>query len=79
MVVRNVDQFLAESIESILTQTFRDFEFVIVDFGSTDSSKSIALSYAAKDNRIKFHEVPSCSHFHINCCHRTKATEKPKQ
>jgi Glycosyl transferase family 2 len=61
MVVCNVDRFLTESIESILGQTFRDFEFIIVDFGSTDKSKWIALSYAAKDSRIKFHEIHHCS------------------
>lgn len=61
MVIRDVDRFLPEAIESILSQTFRDFEFIIVDFGSTDNSKSIALSYAAKDSRIKLHEVPHCT------------------
>jgi hypothetical protein len=61
MVVCNVDRFLAESIESILGQSFQDLEFIIVDFGSTDKSKSITLNYAAKDSRIKFHEIPHCS------------------
>ena len=60
MVVCNVDHFLAESIESILGQTLRDFEFIIVDFGSTDNSKSIISSYAASDSRLKFHIIPSC-------------------
>lgn len=60
MVVCNVDRFLAEAIEGILAQTFRDFEFVIVDFGSTDKSKEIISAYAAKDPRIKFHEIPHC-------------------
>jgi hypothetical protein len=60
MVVCNVERFLAEAIESILGQTFRDFEFVIVDFGSTDKSKEIVSGYAAKDSRIKFHEIPHC-------------------
>lgn len=60
MVVCNVDRFLAESIESILGQTLRDFEFIIVDFGSTDKSEAIASSYAAKDNRIKLHKIPHC-------------------
>jgi glycosyltransferase involved in cell wall biosynthesis len=60
MAVRNVDRYLAEAIESILGQTFTDFEFVIVDFGSTDDSKSIVSRYAANDNRIKFHEIPVC-------------------
>jgi hypothetical protein len=60
MVVRNVDRFLAEAVESILGQTFTDFEFVILDFGSTDRSKAIASTYAAQDNRIRLHEVPNC-------------------
>lgn len=60
MVVCNVDRFLAESIESILGQTFQEFEFIIVDFGSTDNSLSIISSYAASDNRIKLHIIPHC-------------------
>lgn len=60
MVVCNVDRFLAEAIESILGQTFREFEFVIVDFGSTDKSKAIISSYAGRDDRIRFHEIPHC-------------------
>lgn len=61
MVLCNVERFLAEAIESVLGQTFREFEFIIVDFGSTDNSKSVALNYAAKDSRIKFHEIAHCS------------------
>src|SRR5579872_49842 len=60
MVTRNADRFLAESIESILGQTFRDFEFIILDFGSTDKTKAIVSSYAAKDSRVRLHEIPSC-------------------
>lgn len=58
MVVCNVERYLAEAIESILGQTFRDFEFVIVDFGSTDRTKSIISEYQIKDGRIKFHNLP---------------------
>jgi glycosyltransferase involved in cell wall biosynthesis len=60
MVVRNVDRFLGEAIESILGQTFKEFEFIIVDFGSTDRSKAIILEYQGKDSRIKFHPIPPC-------------------
>jgi len=60
MVVCNVDRYLAEAIESILDQTFRDFEFIIVDFGSTDRSKEIVASYVAKDSRVKFREISHC-------------------
>src|SRR5271170_5366269 len=61
MVICNVERYLAEAIESILGQSFEDFEFIIVDFGSTDKSKTIAGSYAAKDERVKFHEIPPCA------------------
>jgi hypothetical protein len=62
MVICNVERFLAEAIESILSQTFCDFEFIIVDFGSTDKSKDITASYAANDNRIRLSTIPQCSY-----------------
>lgn len=52
MPVYNREQYLKESIESILNQTFTDFEFIIVDDQSTDSSWQIIQEYAAKDQRI---------------------------
>lgn len=61
MVICNVERFLAAAIESILGQTFRDFEFIILDYGSTDKSREIVLSYAAKDSRIKLHQTPHCT------------------
>jgi Glycosyl transferase family 2 len=60
MVVCNVDRFLAESIESILAQTFSDFEFIIVDYGSTDSTKDVVAHYAESDSRVCLHEIPHC-------------------
>jgi hypothetical protein len=60
MVVCNVDRFLAEAIESILNQTLLDFEFIIIDFGSTDTSRSIVSKYETKDRRIKFQMIPHC-------------------
>jgi len=62
MVIRDVERFLPEAIESILGQSLRDLEFIIVDFGSTDRSKEIAASYAAHDERVKLSEVPACSY-----------------
>ena len=52
MSVYNCEQYLAASIDSILTQTFEDFEFIIVDDGSTDRSAEIIRSYT--DSRIVF-------------------------
>jgi glycosyltransferase involved in cell wall biosynthesis len=60
MVVRNVERFLAEAVESILNQTFADFEFIILDFGFTDLSKTIASDYASRDSRIRLHEISEC-------------------
>lgn len=53
MPVYNSEKFLPTSIESILGQTFRDFEFIIFDDGSTDSSWDVITSYAKRDERIK--------------------------
>ena len=53
MTVFNAESYLAASIESILKQTFTDWEFLIVDDASTDRSVEIAENYAAKDHRIR--------------------------
>jgi glycosyltransferase involved in cell wall biosynthesis len=45
-------KFLSEAIESILAQTFTDFEFILIDDGSTDDTLRIIKDYAAKDKRI---------------------------
>lgn len=52
--VYNGERHLRESIESVLVQTFRDFEMVICDDGSTDDSLAIVRGY--DDSRIKFHD-----------------------
>jgi len=53
MSVYNGEKYLREAIESILNQTFDDFEFLIVDDGSTDKTLEILREYAKKDSRIK--------------------------
>ncbi len=52
MPIFNVERFIKEAIESILNQTFNDFEFIIINDGSTDNSFKIIKEYAKKDNRI---------------------------
>ncbi len=52
MPVYNAEKFLDESISSILTQTYRNFEFLILDDASTDNSLEIIKNYAKKDKRI---------------------------
>ena len=53
--VYNGADFLAECIESVLHQTYRNFEYIIVNNCSTDRSLEIALDYAKKDSRIRVH------------------------
>ena len=53
MPVYNAQRYVAETVESVLAQTFRDFEFIITDDGSTDASLKILEAYAAKDQRIR--------------------------
>ncbi len=53
MLTYNRETLVSRAIESILVQTEKDFEFIIVDNGSSDSSGKIADAYAAKDDRIR--------------------------
>lgn len=51
--VYNVEKYLRYCIDSILSQTFTDFELLLIDDGSKDKSGEICDEYAKKDNRIK--------------------------
>lgn len=53
MLTYNREDLAGRAIESILNQTYRDFEFIIVDNGSTDRSGQIAEEYAARDARLR--------------------------
>ncbi|MFH1068307.1 MAG: glycosyltransferase [Candidatus Glassbacteria bacterium] len=57
--VYNGERFLRESVESILGQTFTDFEFLIVDDASTDSTAQILTEYASRDRRIRLVRNPA--------------------
>ncbi|TWV15688.1 glycosyltransferase [Bacteroidaceae bacterium HV4-6-C5C] len=52
IAVNNAEDYIAESIESVLNQSFKDFELIIIDYGSTDNTFSIIHSYSYKDKRI---------------------------
>ena len=49
----NVEKYAKRCIESVLTQTFNDYELILVDDGSNDNTGKICDQYAAKDSRIK--------------------------
>ena len=51
--VFNAERYVAAAVESILAQTFADFEFIVIDDGSTDASLSILTRYAKTDRRIR--------------------------
>ncbi|MEO5690820.1 MAG: glycosyltransferase family A protein [Candidatus Saccharimonadales bacterium] len=53
MPVYNAERYLEQAIESILAQSYTDFEFIIINDGSTDKSWDIITSYAEQDPRIK--------------------------
>lgn len=56
MPVYNASQFLNQAIDSILNQTFTDFEFIVINDGSTDNTELIVQSYT--DSRIKYFSNP---------------------
>lgn len=53
MAVYNSERYVAQAVESILSQTLSNFELIIIDDGSTDRSRSILQTYAAQDQRIR--------------------------
>jgi glycosyltransferase involved in cell wall biosynthesis len=53
MAVHNTERYVAQAIDSILQQTFTDFELIILNDGSTDGSLCILQQYEKRDNRIR--------------------------
>ncbi len=51
----NHEKYISETIESVLNQTFRDFELIIIDDHSPDNSTKIIKKYIEKDDRIRFY------------------------
>ena len=58
LAVRNGGLYLAQALDSILAQTFTDFEVIISDNASTDATEDICRKYAQKDGRIRYSRNP---------------------
>lgn len=59
MLTHNREDYVANAIESIIDQTYRNFEFIIVNNGSTDKSGEIVEQFSKQDSRIKVINLPS--------------------
>lgn len=59
MSVFNCERYLAEAVRSVLAQTFTDFEFLIVNDGSSDQSLSLLTEFAKTDERIRLIDRPN--------------------
>jgi glycosyltransferase involved in cell wall biosynthesis len=53
--VYNGENFIVESLDSLLAQTYTDFELIICDNASTDRTEAICRDYAARDPRVRYH------------------------
>ncbi|NEQ05155.1 MAG: glycosyltransferase family 2 protein [Moorea sp. SIO4E2] len=58
LAVYNGENFIREAIDSILAQTFTDFELIISDNASTDQTEAICKAYAAQDERVRYYRNP---------------------
>lgn len=58
MPVYNGERFLGQALDSILGQSFEDFELIISDNSSTDGTQAICRDYMAKNKRIKYYRTP---------------------
>ena len=69
--VYNCEKYLAKCVESIIGQTFSDWELLLIDDGSKDNSPQICNKFVASDNRIRaIHKINGC-----NCMTRTSQQE----
>ncbi|MFT7419912.1 MAG: glycosyltransferase involved in cell wall biosynthesis, partial [Arcticibacterium sp.] len=51
----NYGHYISESIQSILNQSFQDWECIVIDDGSKDDTSDVVKGFTIKDSRIKYH------------------------
>ena len=56
--IYNGEKYMRKSIDSVLAQTYANWELLIIDDGSTDNTAIIAQEYAANDSRIRYYKNP---------------------
>lgn len=87
--VYNVEKYLRPCVESILEQTYKNIEVILVNDGSTDKSKAICLELAEKDKRMKakkfnlvriydFFRIARNKYFYRNLIEHLKMKEREK-
>lgn len=59
MPVYNGERFIGQALDSLLSQTFHDFEIIICDNGSKDRTEEICLEYARRDPRVRYYRNPT--------------------
>ena len=64
----NREDLISETLDSILVQSYKDWECLIVDDGSTDNTVEVVNKYVQQDNRIKLYERPSTKLKGANAC-----------
>lgn len=57
--IYNAEQYLVECIDSLIKQSLKNIEIILINDGSIDSSSEICKMYAAKDSRIRYYETPN--------------------
>lgn len=56
--VYGVEKYISQCLESVINQTYKNLEIIVINDGTKDRSAEIAKKYAAKDSRIKVYNVP---------------------
>jgi len=57
--VYNKEDYVAQAIESVMTQTYRNLDIIVVDDGSTDSSRDVIQVYLERDSRLRYYNQPN--------------------